>query len=95
MIKFLEDIIHKLLFTCEKATFLIEKKASAESLDFITIIRLKGHLAICKWCRAYNKKVTVIDNAIARVAKTLNQSIKETEIQDFKAQLLDKTLKKS
>ena len=90
MHKILENIAYKMVFTCEKATFLIEKKASAQSISIIENMRLKGHLAMCKWCRAYNKKVTIIDNAILRISKKPNEKMIETEIKDFKNYLIDK-----
>lgn len=74
------------------ATFLIEKKTSSESIGVLNNIRLQGHLAICKWCRAYSKKVTIMDSAIARLSERSNETIEETEIQDFKNQLIEKTL---
>jgi len=91
MNKVLENIAHKMVFTCEKATFLIEKKASGQSISILENMRLKGHLALCKWCRAYNKKVAIIDNAILRISKKANEKMVETEIKDFKNYLIDKT----
>ena len=93
MNKLLENIIHKMVFTCEKATFLIEKKASAEPISFLEDIRLKAHLAICKWCNAYNKKVALIDKAMLRISKKENKKIVESELTEFKQRLKDKTLK--
>ena len=92
MNKILENIAHKMFFTCEKATFLIEKKASAETIGFLENIRLKAHLAICKWCNAYNKKVAFIDNAMLRISKKENEKILENEITEFKQHLKDKIL---
>lgn len=92
MNKILESIAHKIIFTCEKATLLIEKKASAEPISFLDDIRLKAHLSICKWCRAYNKKVRLIDNAMLRISKKENEEIGESEIKEFKQLLKDKTL---
>ena len=91
MNKLLEKMMHKLLLSCEKATFLIEKKASAQSIGILENIRLKGHLAICKWCRAYNKKVTIIDNAMMRISKKSNEKIEDIEINDFKNHLIKQT----
>lgn len=90
--KVLENIVHKLLFTCEKATFLIEKKASEEPISFLDNIRLKAHLATCKWCNAYNNKVAFIDAAMLRISKNEDEKIGESEIMEFKQYLKDKTL---
>lgn len=92
MNKTLENIAHKMVFTCEKATFLIEKKASSQSISIMDNIRLKGHLAMCKWCRAYKKKVAFIDNSILRISSKTNNNIDETEINDFKSHLKDKII---
>lgn len=92
MNKALENMVHKLLFTCEQATLLIEKKAASEPIGFIDNLRLKGHLSICKWCRAYNKKVRIIDSAFTRITNSSSDSIEESEMTDFQNQLIKKTL---
>lgn len=89
----MKSIIYKLLFTCEKVSLLLEKKASAESISFLDNIRLKGHLAICKWCKAYDKKVTIIDDALVRISEKSHESIEEAELKDFKNQLIEKSFK--
>lgn len=95
MNKTLENIIYKLLFTCEKATLLIEKKASGQSIGIINNLRLMGHLSICKWCRAYNKKVTIIEGALVRISEKSKDDIEEAEMNAFKNQLLETTLKEN
>ena len=83
-------MMQKLLFSCEKATFLIEKKASAQSISIVENMRLKGHLAMCKFCRAYNKKVSIIDKAMVKISNKSSEQLKETEIKDFINHLKDK-----
>lgn len=95
MNKALENIIYKLVFTCEEATLLIEKKASAQPIGIINNIRLMGHLSICKWCRAYNKKVTIINSALVRISEKPHDAIDVTEMDAFKNQLIATTLKKN
>ena len=92
MNKVLENIAHKMIFTFEEATLLIEKKASDEPISFLENIRLKAHLAICKWCNAYNKKVAMIDNAMNRISKKETDKKEESEMTEFKQHLKDKTL---
>jgi len=87
MNKILENIIHKLIYTCEKATYLIEIKASGHPLNALESIRLKGHLAICKWCKAYEKKVDIIDQAMIRISEKSNDSLMESEIKELKNDL--------
>lgn len=95
MNKALKNFMNKLFFTCEKATFLMEKKASDEPIGVINNIRLNGHIAICKWCNAYCKKVTIIDSALGRIAKNSNEAIEEADLNDFQNHLIEKMLKKS
>lgn len=90
MISILEKIAKKLFFSCEKATFLIEKKASGQTIRVIENIRLKGHLAMCKWCRAYEKKVTIIESAMLNISKKEEESIVDIELESFKIQLKEK-----
>ena len=89
MNKILENIAYKIVFTCEKATLLIEKKASKEPISFLDNIRLMGHLAICKWCNAYSKKVALMDVAMLRISKKENEKMVESEIREFKQHLKD------
>lgn len=92
MKKVLEKIIKKLLYSCEKATYLIEKKASAQPISVLEDIRLKGHLAMCKFCRAYNKKVSIIDKAMIMILNKSSEKISETELKDFINHLKGKNL---
>ena len=58
-----KKIIHKLALKCEDATLLMEMKNSnkiSSSQDLL----LKTHLAICKYCRNYQKKALVIDRLL-------------------------------
>jgi hypothetical protein len=91
MNKLLENIAHKMIFTCEEATLLIEKKASDEPISFLDNIRLKAHLAICKWCNAYNKKVTLIDHAMHRISEKETEKLADSEMTEFKQHLKDRT----
>lgn len=93
MNKVLENMAYKLLFTCEEATLLIEKKASGQTIGMIDSIRLKGHLIVCKWCRAYDKKVKIIDDALVRISSQAKDVVEESEIKEFKNQLIETTLK--
>lgn len=95
MNKTLESMIYKLVFTCEKASLLIEKKASGQAIGLLNNIRLQGHLSICKWCRAYNKKVALIDMALVRISKKSNVAIDVAEMDAFKNQLIEVTFKKN
>lgn len=90
----LENMVYKLVFTCEKASLLIEKKASGQAIGLLNNIRLQGHLSICKWCRAYNKKVALIDMALVRISKKSNLDIEVAEMDAFKNQLLEAIIKK-
>ena len=90
MNKALEKMMHKLFYSCEMATYLIEKKASDQPISFLENLRLKVHLAMCKFCRAYNDKVCIIDMALANISKNPSEKINENELSDFINQLKDK-----
>lgn len=90
MNKRLKNIVHKLIYTCEEATYLIEKKASDKPLGILENIRLKSHLAICKFCKAYEKKVNILDQAMIRIHKSSNNSLMESEIRELKNKLKKK-----
>jgi predicted anti-sigma-YlaC factor YlaD len=92
MNKVLENIAHKMFYTCEQATFMIEKKVSTQGIGIMENIRLKIHLSMCKFCRAYNKKVAIMDKVMLNFSKKENKKIDESEINDFKDLLKTKIL---
>lgn len=87
MNKILENIIHKLIYTCEEANSLIEIKVSGHPLSTLERIRLKGHLAVCKWCKSYEKKVKIIDQAMKRISEKPKDNLLNSEIKEFKNSL--------
>lgn len=92
MNKVIENIAQKMFYSCEKASLLIEKKVSKQSISIMENIRLKGHLSMCKFCRAYNRKVTLIDKVMLNVSKKENSKFEDSEIVNFKNYLKDKIL---
>ena len=65
-------ILHILILPCAKATFLIEKRMNTR-LTFLEWAQLKAHLALCKWCRAYEKKAEFLQKALQNIIKKINQ----------------------
>ena len=76
---------------CAKATFLIEKRINSR-LTFIEWAQLKAHLALCKWCKAYDAKAEFLQKALQNFIKK-NQS-KNTSYQIDNKQLKEEVLKK-
>ncbi|WP_353164247.1 zf-HC2 domain-containing protein [Empedobacter brevis] len=62
----LSKITHFFILSCAEATLLMEKKLNGE-LTFGQIIRLKSHLAVCKWCRSYNRKSHLLQEALQKI----------------------------
>lgn len=86
----LKRAIHFLLFSCSETTLLIEMH-HADKLPMIQKLRLKGHLSICKWCSAYEKKIIMMDTLLRNnLNKEHNQIIHENDIQDFKSRIKNK-----
>lgn len=80
----LSKIIHFLLMPCSEATLYLEKQKAGQ-ISLWQNWRLKGHLIICKWCRAYNKKIELLDSVLKnKIKASINANFKESEIQDFK-----------
>lgn len=59
----INNIIHKIVFTCKEATLLLELQDN-EFKNPIQKLRLKIHLKICKACHAYQKKRLIIDRLL-------------------------------
>lgn len=56
-------LMNFILFSCQKATFLIEKSYD-KPLSFLAKLQLRMHLKICKKCSEYQKQSLVIENAL-------------------------------
>lgn len=69
----LRHIVHILLFSCEKATVLLEKR-NAGRLNPCGQLRLRLHLWCCKWCRAYQHKRQRIHNAMRNSTPSQQES---------------------
>lgn len=59
-------ILHFFILSCTEATLLMEKKQNG-SLSFGQTIRLKSHLAVCKWCRSYSRKSHLLQEALQKI----------------------------
>lgn len=75
-------LIHLLIMPCSRVPSLIERR-NAGKLPFITRMRLRAHLSICKWCAAYAKKVERLDLLLSKKYEK-KESFDDTEIQLFK-----------
>lgn len=60
-------IIHWLIMPCSIATQEIEKQNGGYRMSFLQKQRLKAHLAICKWCSAYKRKVVFLDSELNKL----------------------------
>ncbi|EKB61385.1 hypothetical protein [Bergeyella zoohelcum] len=85
--------IHFWILPCSEISMLIEKK-NANQITFLEKIRLKAHVNICKMCRAYQKKVTLIDQLLSKHTNDeKKEGFEEIEIQDFKQRMKEKMKK--
>ncbi|ASK32425.1 hypothetical protein CEY12_21085 [Chryseobacterium sp. T16E-39] len=86
----LRKIIHLLFLPCSTATLLMEKK-NAGSISPKEDRKLSMHLRICKWCRAYQKKLELLDDIMKRTfTPKENDKINDADIQEFKEGLIKK-----
>lgn len=54
-------------------------------------MQLSVHLKICKWCRAYEVKLKILDDILKRrLAQKENIEMNNSEIQYFKDKILEK-----
>jgi hypothetical protein len=53
--------------------------------------KLSAHLKICKWCRAYQQKLQILDDILKRkFSQTEENEMNDSEIQEFKNKILGK-----
>lgn len=86
----LRKLIHILFLPCSEATLLMEKR-NAETISSRENWKLSLHLKICKWCRAYKKKLDILDDILKKaLAKKEEDKINDSEIQSFKNKMIEK-----
>ena len=92
----LSKFIHIIIMPCNQVPMRIEQQ-KAGKLSFVGRIRLHAHLAMCKWCAAYAKKVEQIDRLLTKKILEDKKKIhfEDIEIQQFKDKIRKKILSKS
>ncbi|WP_345989826.1 hypothetical protein AAEU33_19695 [Chryseobacterium sp. Chry.R1] len=86
----LEKLIHLIFLPCSVATLLMEKK-NAGSISPEEDRKLTMHLKICKWCRAYQKKLAILDEIMKKTfIKKESDEINDSDIQGFKDDMIKK-----
>ncbi|KPH13515.1 hypothetical protein [Chryseobacterium sp. ERMR1:04] len=82
--------IHLLFLPCSEATLLLEKR-NANSISRKEDWRLSMHLKICKWCKAYEKKLKILDEILKRkLFQDKKTEINKSDIQNFKDKMMNK-----
>lgn len=74
-----------ILSSCKRATFLIEKQ-QFKALRLSEQLKLKMHLAVCSWCRTYERQSKNIQLLMSSVFKQSAAQTKELD-QAFKNKL--------
>lgn len=85
----IRKILHILFLPCSEATLLMEKR-NAQTISPKENRRLSLHIAVCKWCKAYNEKLKLLDKVFRKTLTERNAEINESEIQDFKNKMIEK-----
>lgn len=86
----LRKFIHTLFLSCSKATMLMEKR-NAQAISRKEDWQLSLHLKICKWCRAYEEKLKILDDILKRkLFRKDNTEINDSDIQGFKDKIIEK-----
>lgn len=86
----LKKIIHLFFLSCSKATLLMEKR-NAKNISPKENWQLSVHVMICKWCKAYQEKVEILDSILKK--KWFGEEdadVNTTEIQNFKDKVFRK-----
>lgn len=86
----LSKLIHLVFLPCSEATLLMEKR-NAETISPKENWKLSLHLKICKWCRAYQQKLKILDDILKRrLSQAEENAVNESDIQGFKNKLFEK-----
>lgn len=86
----LKKFIHLIFLPCREATLLMEKR-NAQTISRKEDWKLSVHLKICKWCRAYQEKLKILDDILKKkLSQKVENKINESDIQGFKNKVLEK-----
>ncbi|MEE6128605.1 hypothetical protein V2E39_14510 [Chryseobacterium arthrosphaerae] len=85
----IKKILHILFLPCSEATLLMEKR-NAGLISAGENRKLSLHIMICKWCKAYNEKLKLLDKLFEKTFSQQKTEINESEIQDFKNKMIEK-----
>lgn len=86
----MNGIMKKLVFSCKKASELIDKE-SVFPLNWLENIQLKVHTSLCKACLEYEKQGHILDELIDRHHQHENQDeIPQVENQELKIKIISK-----
>lgn len=67
------------------------EKRNAETISPKENWKLSLHLKICKWCRAYQQKLKILDDILKRrLSQAEENAVNESDIQGFKNKLFEK-----
>lgn len=69
---------------------MLMEKRNAQTISPKEDWRLSMHLKICKWCRAYEEKLKILDDILKRkLSRKENIEINDSDIQGFKNKILE------
>ncbi|MBO6186830.1 MAG: hypothetical protein J6O88_19450 [Chryseobacterium sp.] len=83
-------IIHIFFLSCSTATLLMEKR-NANNISPKENWQLSMHVMICKWCKAYEEKLKILDSILKK--KWFGEekiNLNDADIQEFKDKMLKK-----
>lgn len=83
-------IIHIFFLPCSTATLLMEKR-NAKNISPKENWQLSMHVMICKWCKAYEEKLKILDSILKKkwFGEEKND-LNDTDIQEFKDKIFRK-----
>ncbi|MGO4709614.1 hypothetical protein AB4Y90_10965 [Chryseobacterium sp. 2TAF14] len=85
-----KKIIHIFFLPCSKATLLMEKR-NADNISPKENWQLSVHIMICKWCKAYEEKLKILDSILKnKWSKEEKNELNDVEIQEFKNKIFKK-----
>lgn len=81
---------HWIFMSCAQATLSMEKE-QAQQLAGWEQWRLRGHLRICRWCRAYAEKAKKLDHILAKhLVEVESIDFNVADLQRFKDRVKEK-----
>ncbi|MBS1638411.1 MAG: hypothetical protein JST26_21025 [Bacteroidetes bacterium] len=88
----MKTLIHMVILSCKKASFLFEKKQLTK-LSFMQSVQLRWHMAICDGCSKYASQSLLINSMLQHKKTMQEKSLADLRLSEQAKTRINQTLR--